>query len=167
MDKNYEERKILTEGHFSRCSVAPPTARLSLYSLPLGSCSVGGNWGCWWWGYRWLQGGWTNAKPAWTGGQLTPVALRSTEAQTDRAFLQPSLRRVLLDCLGTYALRHDVGNLRQWTPRRDFIRFWRYVDCDYSVTTHIHAQSKSGFVDFCSLQRGIISHTLKYILSLH
>lgn len=73
--------------------------------------------------------GWTNAKPAWTGGQLTPAALHCTEAQTDRAFMQPSLRRVLLGCLGTYALRHDVGNLRQWTPRRDFIRFWRYVDC--------------------------------------
>lgn len=28
------------------------------------------------------------------------------------------------------ALRQDVGTFREWPPRRDSFRLWRYVDCD-------------------------------------
>lgn len=56
----------------------------------------------------------------------------SSSADLQKFFLlRLHLRRGLLPgCLWASALRHDVRNLRQWTPRRDFIRFWRYVDCN-------------------------------------
>lgn len=56
----------------------------------------------------------------------------SSSADLQKFFLlRLHLRRGLLPgCLWASALRHDVRNLRQWTPRRDFIRFWRYVECN-------------------------------------
>lgn len=56
----------------------------------------------------------------------------SSSADLQKFFLlQLRLRRGLLPgSLWASALWHDVGNLRQWAPRRDFIRFWRYVDCN-------------------------------------
>lgn len=32
------------------------------------------------------------------------------------------------------ALSQDVGTFREWPPRRDFIRFWRYVGCNIKIT---------------------------------
>lgn len=100
-------------------------------SLPLGSCVLAGIRG-WWLGvYKGAGLVGTRGLVTTQSGYLTPAALRLREAQTCWVFLQPSIRRVLfLCCLGTYALIHDVGDLRQWAPRRDFIRFWRYVDCN-------------------------------------
>lgn len=63
---------------------------------------------------------------------LTPVALHRQTAQTCRSFLfSCSFICGEVSFLAVSELlhfRHDVGNLRQWAPRRDYIRFWRYVD---------------------------------------
>lgn len=132
--KIVKKGEIWLRGIFPRCSVAPPTVRLyPTLHVPSGVGCRHSSGGLPLEGGGASREGWTDAQPLPSPDRRATHSSSSSLCRSAnlQSFPAVSLRRLLLlGSLGASALRHDVGNLRQWAPRRDFIRFWRYVDCN-------------------------------------